>query len=318
MTQPTFNAYGAVDLGALAARAQARAATPPPAAATTGEAPAGGGGGWVVDVTEADFAEVVLAQSETVPVVLDFWADWCGPCRQLSPVLERLAEAGGGRWLLAKIDADAEQRLAAAFRVQSIPSVFAVVRGQPVPLFQGALPPAQVEEYIDQLLQLAAANGVTGVLPPTGTAPAAVAAEPEPVGDPRLDAAYDAAEAGDFGAAAEAFRKVLAETPGLEEAVSGLAQVELLDRAAGLDQAAVLAAAAQDPGDVAAALDAADLEMACGDPERAMQRLVDAVARSAGKDRDAARGRLLELFALVGADDPRVVAARRALARALF
>ena len=98
----------------------------------------------------------------TVPVVIDFWADWCGPCKQLSPVLERLADADDGRWLLAKIDVDANPRLGQAFQVQGIPAVFAVVKGQPIPLFQGALPEAQVRQYLDELLTVAEANGVTG------------------------------------------------------------------------------------------------------------------------------------------------------------
>ncbi|MHB1613097.1 MAG: thioredoxin family protein, partial [Actinomycetes bacterium] len=147
MTQPSFNAAGAVDLGALAARKAAASAPRSP---------------YVLDVTEADFQTQVIDRSMSVPVVIDFWATWCGPCRTLSPILERLADADAGRWVLAKIDSDAEQRLAAAFGVQSIPAVFAVVAGQPVPLFQGALPQPEVRAYLDELLRVAAENGVTG------------------------------------------------------------------------------------------------------------------------------------------------------------
>src|SRR3954470_12744308 len=149
---------GAVDLSGLRDRAQQ------PAAAPRSPAPGGAEGGFVIDVTEATFESEVLERSRTVPVLLDFWADWCGPCKQLSPVLERLAAEANGAWILAKIDVDANQRLGAAFQVQSIPSVFAVIAGQPVPLFQGALPEQQIRPVLDEVLRVAAANGVTGTV----------------------------------------------------------------------------------------------------------------------------------------------------------
>lgn len=306
MSQPSINPYGAVDLSALG--------RPAPAAASGGAAPAASAGGVVVEVTEADFQAVVLEQSMTVPVVIDFWADWCGPCKQLSPVLERLAVADGGRWLLATIDVDANQRLGQAFQVQSIPSVFAVVKGQPIPLFQGALPEAEVRQYIDELLRVAEANGVTGRVH-VGEVTEAPA---EPAVDPRYDAAYDAIERGDFDAAAAAYRALLVDSPGDADAKAGLGQVELLRRTEGVDEPAARKAAAERPDDVAAQSAVADLDLLGGHVEDAFGRLVELVRRTSGADRDAARTHLVELFELVGGQDDRVAKARTALANALF
>ncbi|HTE74897.1 MAG TPA: tetratricopeptide repeat protein [Actinomycetes bacterium] len=304
MSQPTFNPYGAVDLSALAAR---------PAAGPAGPAPVPGG--VVVDVTEADFQAVVVEQSMTVPVVIDFWADWCGPCKQLSPVLERLADADQGRWLLAKIDVDANPRLGQAFQVQGIPAVFAVVKGQPIPLFEGALPEAQVRQYLDELLKVAEANGVTGRVVGGETEPVV---DEEPAADPRYDEAYDAIERGDLDAAAAAYRALLADDPADADAQAGLGQVELMRRTQGVDPAAARARAAEAPDDVAAQAAAADLDLLDGHVEEAFARLVDLVARSSGDDRDAARTHLVGLFELVGSQDERVARARTALANALF
>ena len=153
MSAESFMRPGAVDLSSLAARSR------PPAAAGNGAVAS-----VVVDVTDATFEAEVLTRSLTVPVVIDLWAEWCGPCKQLSPILEKLAREYDGRILLAKVDVDANPQLSAAFQVQSIPSVFAVVKGQPVPLFQGAIPEPQVRQVIDQLLEVAATNGVSGRL----------------------------------------------------------------------------------------------------------------------------------------------------------
>jgi len=316
MSQPTFNPYGAVDLSSLARRSAPAAG--PGAASPGGSAgaagPGTGGAAVVVDVTEADFQAVVLEQSMTVPVVIDFWADWCGPCTQLSPILERLAVADGGRWLLAKVDVEANQRLGAAFQVQGIPAVFAVVKGQPIPLFQGALPEPQVRQYLDELLRVAEANGVNGRV--SGVADTAAPTEPEV--DPRYDEAYDAIERGDLDAAAAAYRAMLESSPDDADARAGLGQVELLRRTRTVDERAARAAAAERPDDVDAQCTVADVDLLGGHVEDAFDRLIDLVRRTSGAERDKVRTHLIELFDLVGNQDERVLKARTALANALF
>jgi putative thioredoxin len=305
---------GAVDLAAVAAASQRREQ----AAARAADGAAAGAGSVVVDVNEVDFQDVVLEQSMTVPVVVDLWADWCGPCKQLSPVLERLAREYAGRFLLAKVDVDANPRLAQVFQAQSIPMVVAVVKGQPVPLFQGALPEQQVRAYLDELLRVAEANGVTGVLAGDGEANAD-AAEPEEAPLPPLhQQAFDAIDAGDLDAAIVAYEKALAQNPADEMATAGLAQVKLLQRTTGIDPQAARDAAAQSPTDADAQIVVADLDVMGGHVDDAFARLVDTVRVTAGDDREKVRSHLVELFTVVGPTDDRVIKARRALTSALF
>ena len=321
---------GAVDLSTYRAPAPpagdgAGAPTPVggPAGGPAAGGPAGPAGGvapgsFTRVATEATFQSEVLEQSMTVPVVLDLWATWCEPCKQLSPVLERLADEYGGRFVLATVDVDAEQRIAGALQVQSIPTVVGVVAGQLVPLFAGALPEAQVRQVLEELIRVGTEQGLTGRAAPRPPAGDHDAAAEEPAEDPRFTAAYDAVEAGDYDAAVEVFRKLLAVEPGLPEAVAGLAQVSLLARTATADPDQVLAAAAADPADVAAGLAAADAEFVAGGVEAAFDRLVALVRATSGAERDRVRSRLLELFEVLGTDDRRVAAARVKLANALF
>jgi putative thioredoxin len=298
-TTPSIFTRGAVDLGALRSTPPARPAAAPGGAPAAGGAPRPGSTIAVIDVNEATFQTEVLERSLTTPVLLDLWAEWCQPCKQLSPVLERLADEGGGSWILGKVDVDANPGLAQALRAQSIPMVVAVIGGRLVEGFTGVLPEAQIRQYIDAVLKAA------GV--------AVAQAE-----DPRLDTADDALMTGDLDAAEEAYRKILADSPADPAAESGLAQVALYRRVTGVDPAGALAAAAAAPGDVAAQSIAADVEVLSGQAPEAYKRLVDLVRRTAGDDREAARKHLLSLFAVAGPDDPAVAAARRALASALF
>jgi putative thioredoxin len=306
---PSIFTRGAVDLSGISRPpAPARSAPTAPSGDADvpgsgpgyGASPGGGPGGvTVIDVSEATFQSEVLERSLHTPVVIDFWAEWCEPCKQLSPVLEKLAIEANGAWVLAKVDVDANPRLAQALQVQSIPMVYAVIQGRPVDVFTGVRPEPQLRQWLDAVLQ---AGGI----------------EVEVPADPRLDSADDALMNGDLDEAERAYRKILAESPADAAAEAGLAQVGLLRRVAGADPGAVLAAASTRPDDVAAQTLAADVEVLSGQAELAYRRLVDLVRRTSGTERESVRQHLVSLFTVAGPDDPAVIGARRALANALF
>ncbi|MFF9207067.1 MULTISPECIES: tetratricopeptide repeat protein [unclassified Streptomyces] len=314
---------GVVDLAAVKAaqEAKAKAEQARAEAARQGGAGAVSPADLVIDVDEAGFERDVLQRSAEVPVVIDFWAEWCQPCKQLSPVLERLAVEYNGRFLLAKIDVDANQMLMQQFGIQGIPAVFAVVAGQALPLFQGAAGEEQIRQTLDQLVAVAEQRfGLTGLTVDPEAEPGGPAAGAVPAGpyEAALNAAAQALDAGDLGGAIQAYKNVLADDPAHPEAKLGLAQAELLQRVQNLDPQQVRKEAAEKPADPQAQIAAADLDLVGGHVEDAFGRLVETVRRTAGDEREAVRLRLLELFEVVGAEDPRVAAARRALARALF
>ncbi len=272
----------------------------------------------VRDVSAAEFSEAVVERSRTVPVVVDFWAAWCGPCRVLGPTLERLAAEAEGTWELVKIDVDANQALAAQFGVQGIPTVIGFRNGEPVARFTGAIPENAIKQWLQQLVpsedDLAAEQG-------------------------RI-----LAESGDLPAAEAAFRSVLERVPDHQSAGVGLAEllvdrgdaaeaVAILERLSPTDEVRRLLARArlnQSGGDLEslaeAAADESNLQAglaygralaAAGRHREAFDVLLGVVSARAGDVSDEARQAILDLFEVLG-DDPLVAEYRRKLANALF
>jgi putative thioredoxin len=302
-----FSMYGAVDLGARQAAAQRRqqaARAAEAAGAGDGDgAPAGGpASAFVIDVTEETFNDDVALRSRTTPVIVDLWAEWCGPCKQLSPVLEKLADTAAGAWVLARIDVDANPRLAQAFQAQSIPMVVAIIGGQIVDAFSGAMPEAQVKQWLAQVLAVAEQLGVRQA--------AGDGAEPGEAGE--------AMETGDLDGAARALEKALADAPADPLAKSWLSQVNLMRRVSSYDPMTVSREAAAHPEDVAAQLRAADFDMAGGDAEKAFDRILAVIKRTSGADKNTARLHLLDLFEVLSPDDERLKKARTQLTLLLF
>ncbi|WP_113699937.1 tetratricopeptide repeat protein [Nonomuraea lactucae] len=304
--------YGAIDLGARkqALEAQARREAAGPQAASAGSA------GSVVDVTEETFTTDVVDRSMTVPVVLDLWSPRAPGSAQLSPVLEKVVGGLGGRAVLARVNVDASPQIAQALRVQAVPTVLAIFQGQAVTGFQQVLPEQEVRRWLDELM--GAVEQFYQANPDARPAPAGDEEAPAPPpADPDLAAAEQAIEKGDLDEAAAAYERLLARSPGDEDAKMGLAGVNLIKRTEGVDPAEVQRRMA-DPSDMDAQLLAADLEMLSGAVDEAFDRIIGVVKRTSGDDRDQARRHLLGLFEALPSDDPSLARARRALASALF
>ena len=300
MTDPNFSRPGAVDLSSLTAPALPSA------------------GGYVTEVGEADF-QALATLSTQHPVIVEFHSarDTAGPA--LSRDLAELVNAGAGRYLLARVDVDAEPRLAQALEVTAVPTVIALIGGQLAPLFQGTMSRDEIAALLDQVAQLAVANGIAGrakaVANGNGNGDEEAAEAPL---DPRFEAADAALQAGDYALAVAEFDKLLVETPQDSEVIAGRAQASLLARSMGFDPAAVVAAASAQPDDLAAQLEAADLEIIQGAAEQAFDRLLGLAGEVGQDERETLRLRLLELFEVVGRTDPAVLKARRRLSTVLF
>jgi putative thioredoxin len=320
---------GAVDLSSLVSRAHAPAAAAGAPGASGGAAagapgaPAAGQVPQTVDVPglvlaadDGTFTQF-LDISAVVPVLVELVSTGLASSRELSPLLERVVAEQAGRVLLVRIDVDQSPQLGQAFQAQTVPTVAALIGGRPVGLFAGVIPEDQVRDVVQQVLELAQQNGVTGtaVVPGGSAAPAAPVEEPLP---PHHAEAYAYIEQGDYAAAAAEYRTAIAQNPRDALAAAGLAQVNLLHRLDGRAADGIRAAAAAGPQDVDAQLLVADLDLSGGHVDDAFDRLLTLFPTADAEGREAIRQRLLEHFEVVGLDDPRVAVARRRLTRLLY
>ncbi len=302
MTTPPFSRPGAIDLSGL--RGQ------------PGAAGGSASGRFTVAITsEEQLRSEVLVRSTTTVVLLSFWAARVPESVQLNDTLSVLAEEYDGRFLFATLDVAAHAELAEALGVPGVPLVLVALQGQLAPLLQQAIPASDLRTVVDQVLQAAVANGVTGRAAPVSDEPEPAAAE-EPVS--RHPEAEAALEAGDFAAAIAGYERALNDNPADDDAMQGLVRTRLVQGTLQTDAAAARKRAADDPDDIETQLTVADLDLLGGNVEDAFGRLLDLVRRLAGDERDVVRQHLLDLFTVVGGDDSRVAKARQRLAAALF
>jgi putative thioredoxin len=290
----------------------------------------------ITDSTDATFVKDVIEGSRDVPIIVDFWATWCGPCKQLGPILEKEVRAANGAVKLVKVDIDHNPMIAQQLRIQSIPTVYAFFGGRPVDGFQGALPESQVKAFIDRLIKAAGGTG----------------AGPSPI-DEALAQANDLLESGDHGRAAALFGQIMSHEPDNLAARAGLARSHLaagkladarkaldgLDAAQAADKAIAAALAAldlaekaakagstagleaqlaADPANHQARYDLALAQYAAGDREAAIDSLLDIMRRSRSWNDEAARKQLLQFFEAMGPSDPLTAQGRRKLSSLLF
>ena len=315
--------FGAVDLSSFAPATKPAGSTGATQSPATGDRPTGAAGSGlpvplVVDVDASNLREVAEVSTQ-VPVIVVLHSPRSQASADLATVLEQLADQYAGRFQLARVNVDTAPEVAQALQAQAVPTVVALIAGQPVPLFQGTVPQEQRRSVIDQLLEVAAANGVNGtVAVAVDGAAGAGTAEAEPEETEVERAAREAIEAGDFAAAEEVYTHAIAQNPGDDDLKVARNQVRLMARLDGQDPHELLAAADAAPTDLAAALAGADAALALGDVNAALGRALEAVRTHAGEEREEARLRLLELFEVIGSTSPEVAQARRRLATMLY
>jgi putative thioredoxin len=297
---------------------------------------ASAGADLIKNSSQASFMADVVDGSRDVPVIVDFWAPWCGPCKQLGPMLEKAVREAKGAVRMVKLNVDEAQELAAQMRIQSIPAVYAFFQGRPVDGFVGALPESQIKAFVQRLTQLG--GGEAG---------------PSPV-EEALEAAKQALAENDLGTASAIYGQVLAHEPGNVPATAGLARAHLMagdakrarqlidalpkDKAEAAEIASVRSAIelaeqaakaageleplkrrlAQDPNDHEARFDLAMAQYAAGNREQAIDELLEIVRRNREWNEQAARKQLLKLFEAMGPADELTVSARRRLSSILF
>lgn len=316
--------FGAVDLSTLASRQGAPAADggSPGGGKSPAERPATGAAGpvaaipapLVVDVDAASLRDVAETSTQ-VPVVVVLHTARSRSSADLVGRLEALAQEYAGRFQVARVDVDAAPEVVQALQATAVPTVVALIAGQPVPLFQGAIPADQLRGLLDQLLELAARNGVTGRLAPPS------AAETEPVEPEETEVerrAREAMERGDYAAAEKVYDSAIAQSPADAELKVARGQIRMLGRMDGKDPRALLAAADAPGASVEDQLAGADAALSLGDVNVALGRGLEAVRSRTGEERETARLRLLELFDIIGSSTPEVTRARRQLAALLF
>ncbi|WP_150460158.1 co-chaperone YbbN [Nesterenkonia ebinurensis] len=303
----TVNAHGAVDLSALAGSSGQQPAS--------SSSPGGGQDSWTAAVAPQQLQQIVQLSAQVPALVLIHGQD--AVSQQFLSSLQHAVDAQRGRIVLATIDAAASPELAQ--QAGKLPVVTAFLSGQPIAEFDSTAPADQLPQVVTQILQLATQNGITGTVKPLSrTAGEDDDAETEPELPPLHQKAHRALEEGDYDAALTAFEQAVKENPGDAEAKLGIAQVQLMKRTQGADLAAVRQRAAENPEDVRAQTDVADVDVLGGHVEDAFNRLIRYIQTHFGDDRETARKHLVELFSIVGDTDPRVAAARKKLASALF
>lgn len=306
-SNPTVNTRGAVDLAALA----------PTNGSETDHAQRGpqaaGGDSWAVPIQPQQIQQIVQLSAQAPALVLIHGADETS--QRFNSVLTEAVDAQQGRIMLATLDAAASPELAQ--QAGQLPVVTAFLAGQPIGEFDAQTPVEQLPQLVTQIIQLGTQNGVTGKLPPQSTRSGAEEDREEQL-PPLHQQAHDCLEAGDYSGAAAAYQQALKEQPGDADAKLGLAQVQLLQRTQDADVSEVRRRAAENPDDVIAQTHVADLDVLGGHVEDAFSRLVRFIQAHPGDDRETARRHLVELYSIVGDQDPRVAASRRKLANALF